>query len=74
MKLVGKQTVGTRTRKTYDRPTTPLRRVLASGQADSTKIPALVSLYTSTSPLTLKRTIDRRLAAMPAALEVNQSA
>ncbi|HVB54351.1 MAG TPA: ISNCY family transposase [Candidatus Acidoferrales bacterium] len=74
MKLVGKQMVGSRTRKTYDRPTTPLRRVLAGSQADSTKIPALVSLYTATSPLTLKRTIDRRLAAMPAALEVTQSA
>ena len=65
---------GTRTRKTYDQPTTPLRRVLASGQADPTKIGELVSLYTDTSPLTLKRTIDRRLAALPAALEVNQSA
>jgi hypothetical protein len=74
MKLVSKQRVGTRTRKTYDQPTTPLRRVLASGQADPTKIGELVSLYTDTSPLTLKRTIDRRLAALPAALEVNQSA
>jgi len=46
----------------------------AGCQADSTKIPALVSLYTATSPLTLQRTIDRRLAALPAALEVTQSA
>jgi len=77
MKLVGKQMVqmvGSRTRKTYDRPTTPPRRVLAVPQADSTKIPALVSLYTATSPLTLKRTIDRWLAAMAAALEITQSA
>ena len=57
MKLVGKQMVGTRTRKTYDRLTTPLRRVLASAQADPTKIQDLVSLCTATSPLTLKRTI-----------------
>ncbi len=34
----------------------------------------LVRLYTGVSPLTLKRQIDRRLAAMPAALEVTRSA
>ncbi|MGH7759577.1 MAG: DDE-type integrase/transposase/recombinase, partial [Candidatus Dormibacteria bacterium] len=74
MKLVGKQTCGPRVRRLYDRPTTPLRRVLDSGRADPDKIQALVLLYTTTSPLTLKRRIDHQLAAMPAALEVNQSA
>ncbi|MGH7697862.1 MAG: transposase [Candidatus Dormibacteria bacterium] len=74
MKLVGKQTVGPRVRRLYDRPTTPLRRVLASGLAEPAKVQELVQLYTSTSPLTLKRQIDRRLAAMPAALEVHKSA
>ncbi len=74
MKLIRKKTVGQRTRKVYDRPTTPLQRVLNAGAADANKIAALVGLFTSVSPLTLKRQIDRRLAAMPAALEVTRSA
>ena len=65
MKLVRKESVGPRTRKIYDRPTTPFQRVLASGQTDATKVGALTDLYTRVSPLTLKRQIDRRLAAMP---------
>jgi len=74
MKLVKKESVGQRTRKVYDRPTTPLQRVLASGQTDAAKVRALTDLYTRVSPLTLKRQIDRRLAAMPAALEVSSTA
>ncbi len=74
MKLVKKETVGQRTRKVYDRPTTPLQRVLSSGKTDATKVRALTDLYTRVSPLTLKRQIDRRLAAMPAALEVSNTA
>jgi len=42
-----------------------LQRVLASGSADLTKVTTLIELYNSVSPLTLKRQIDRRLAAMP---------
>ena len=74
MKLTGKEAVGNQVRKHYDRPTTPLQRVLDSGSADAAKIPELVALYTTASPLTLKRQIDRRLAAMPAALGVFHSA
>ncbi len=74
MKLIRKEAVGQRTRKVYDRPTTPLQRVLNAGAADAHKIAALVGLYTSVSPLTLKRQIDRRRAALPAALEVTRSA
>jgi hypothetical protein len=74
MKLMRKETVGQRTRKVYDRPTTPLQRLLNAGAADPDKITALVRLYTGVSPLALKRQIDRRLAAMPAALEVTRSA
>jgi len=65
MKLIRKEHVGERTRKIYDTPTSPLRRVLDSGAADPAKIGALVRLYTEGSPLTLKRQIDRRLDAMP---------
>ena len=74
MKLTGKESVGNQVRRHYDRPTTPLQRVLNSGEADPAKIPALVTLYTTVSPLTLQRQIDRRLAAMPASLGVFQSA
>jgi transposase InsO family protein len=66
MKLVGKEHRADRQpRRRYDIPTTPLQRVLASGSADLTKVKALVELYSSVSPLTLKRQIDLRLMAMP---------
>lgn len=74
MKLVRKEPIGQRTRKRYDQPRTPLDRVLQSGRTDPQRVAALVDLYTRTSPLTLKRQIDRRLAAMPAALEVSSIA
>ena len=73
MKLVRKETAGSRGRTVDDRPT-PLARVLASGVADPATIPALVPRDTTVSPLTLTRRIDRRLAAIPATLEVTQSA
>jgi hypothetical protein len=54
LKAIGKRQVGERTRKLYDRPRTPLQRLLDSGAADPTKIPTLVDLYTAVSPLALK--------------------
>ena len=72
-KVTGKEAVGNRARRQYDRPP-PLKGMLASGRADAAKIPELLALYTTASPLTLKRQIDRRLAAMPAALGVFHSA
>jgi len=74
MKLLRKESDGQRTRKVYDRPATPLRRVLDAGAADPSKIGELVRLYTEVRPLSLKRKIDRRLAAMPAAIKVAVSA
>lgn len=74
MKLIKKEPVGQRVRKVYDRPSTPLQRVLASGLTDGAKVRTLTELYTRVSPLTLKRQIDRKLAAMPAALEVSSIA
>jgi len=38
MKLLRKESDGQRTRKVYDRPATPLRRVLDAGAADPSKI------------------------------------
>ena len=75
MKLIGKeQRLDGHTRKLYDTPTTPLHRVLDSGRAETAKIGSLVDLYTTISPHTLKRQIDRRLAAMPSYLGVVASA
>jgi hypothetical protein len=66
MKLIGKEHRATgQPRKRYDTPTTPLQRVLASGFSDLTKVKSLVELYSSVSPLTLKRQIDRWLAGIP---------
>ena len=74
MKLVRKETVGVRVRRVYDRPTTPLRRLLLSHAPDITRLQPLVDLYTAVSPLTLKRRQDRRLAATTAALGGRASA
>ena len=74
MKLVRKETAGTRVRRVYDTPTTPLRRLLLSHAGDISRLQPLVDLYTTTSPLTLKRRLDRRLAATPTALGGRESA
>ena len=76
MKLVGKETVGQRTRRLYDTPKTPLRRLLDdySGHVDLNRLRALTDLYTSVSPLILKRRIDRHLAALPTHLRARASA
>ena len=69
MKQIGRDTSATgRTRRLYDTPQTPLRRLLESGHADLNKLTDLTALYTEVSPLTLKRRIDRALAAMPLTL------
>ncbi len=76
MKLIAKEAREQRTRRVYDTPATPLRRLL-DGHADHidfSRLTALTDLYSSTSPLTLKRPIDRRLAAMPATLGGRRSA
>ena len=74
MKLIRREAAGQRTRKIYDRPATPLQRVLASGAGDDQKLQQLLDYQLATSPLTLKRQLDRRLAAMPVALKVRASA
>jgi len=76
MKLVAKEAVEQRTRRVYDTPATPLRRLL-NGHADHidfSRLTALTELYGSTSPLTLKRSIDRRLATIPVTLGGRRSA
>ncbi|MHB8718137.1 MAG: hypothetical protein ACYDAC_04490 [Candidatus Dormibacteria bacterium] len=70
MKLVAKEAVEQRTRRLYDTPATPLRRLLDrhADRLEFTRLASLTDLYTTTSPLSLKRAIDRRLAAVPVTL------
>jgi hypothetical protein len=76
MKLVGKETVEGRTRRLYDIPKTPLRRLLDDypQHLDLNRLRPLMELYTAVSPLTLKRRIDRRIAALPVHLGAQTSA
>jgi hypothetical protein len=74
MKLIGKKQVNNHTRRKYDNARTPLRRVMETKCADPYKLARLKALYASVSPLTLKRQIDRALAAMPITTEDQQSA
>jgi hypothetical protein len=61
VKLVRKTRVGTRLRRKYDRPQTPLDRLLASGLGDPTHLRALQRLRTRLDPFALAATIDRKL-------------
>jgi len=66
--------VNNRTRRKYDTPATPMRRLLLIHAQEVIRVQPLLQLYESVSPLTLKRQIDRRLAAMPATLAAVASA
>lgn len=62
VKLVRKVRVGSRLRRVYDRPQTPLDRLLASGAGDPTKVAAFQHLRAHLDPFALAETIDRKLA------------
>ncbi len=66
MHKVGQLQRGEHLRRLHDTPKTPLQRLIETDAAEPHQIQNLVSLYTSVSPLTLKRSIDRHLKAMPA--------
>ena len=74
MKLVSRDEVNGRTRKLYDRPLTPLRRVLLSGAAKPARLKGAAHQYATVSPLTLKRQIDRHIASLPQLLRPAASA
>ncbi len=61
MKLIKKERVGSRLRRRYDVPQTPLDRVLASQQGDPRKVAALLRLRETLDPFTLAATIDRKV-------------
>jgi transposase InsO family protein len=64
VKLVEKQRVGSRTRRTYDRPQTPLERLIALGCLEPAQRAALEALRDRTDPFELSERIDRKLGAI----------
>ncbi len=60
-RLVGKERVGARTRKRYDAPLTPHRRMLAAGHLTPETAALLEEHYRSINPAGLQRQIEQRL-------------
>jgi hypothetical protein len=61
VKLLRKVRVGSKVRRVYDGPRTPLERVQACPQADRAQVTRLEGLRKSLDPFQLARTIDRKL-------------
>jgi hypothetical protein len=66
VKLVKKIRVGSRVRRVYDRPQTPLERVLASPEADPVKVAQLRALRDRLDPFQLAQAIDQKLERLSA--------
>ncbi|MFH0830513.1 MAG: hypothetical protein V1895_00425 [Parcubacteria group bacterium] len=64
MKLVSKERVGGHIKRTYDKPTTPYQRILASGQLTAHTQSQLKKTYTSLNPAALKRRIEEYKLAL----------
>ena len=64
VKLVRKTRVGARLRRQYDRPQTPLDRLLASGVGDPAQLRALQRLRARLDPFALAAAIDHKLQAI----------
>lgn len=60
-KLLRKTRVGSRLRRVYEPPKTPLERVGECQQADPTKLAQLEQLFQTQDPFELSRRIDRKL-------------
>jgi hypothetical protein len=73
VKLVRKERVGSRLRRRYDAPRTPLERVLACAEIAQAKVDALVALRDRLDPFALAETIDRKLEAIFALANHRQS-
>ena len=61
VKLLKKIHVGSKLRRVYDGPKTPLERVVASKQGDAAQISILKELQRSLDPFQLAKVIDRKL-------------
>jgi hypothetical protein len=62
VKLVRKIRIGSRLRRVYDHPQTPLDRLLASGHGDLASVQALQELRARLDPFVLAEVIERKLA------------
>jgi hypothetical protein len=61
VKLVTKERVGSRVRRRYDAPQTPLDRLLVSGKGEATKVGALARQRALIDPFALAARVDRKL-------------
>jgi hypothetical protein len=61
VRLLRKERVGSRLRRVYDRPQTPLDRLRAWPGADRARVAELLRLRVATDPFQLARTIERKL-------------
>jgi hypothetical protein len=61
VKLVHKERVGSKLKRIYDYPQTPLERLGACSQADPHKVAELKKLRESVNPFKLSKTIDQKL-------------
>jgi len=61
MKLAEKIRVGSKLTRRYDRPLTPLERLLACSQTDPVKLQELKRLRDATDPFALAKTIEQKL-------------
>jgi hypothetical protein len=61
MKLTKKTRVGSKLKRSYDKPQTPLERLLACPQADPVKVQQLKRLRDQTDPFELAKRIEQKL-------------
>lgn len=61
VKLMKKRRVGSKLRRVYDAPQTPLERVARSGYAEASRLAELTKLKSRRDPFELARSIDRKL-------------
>jgi len=64
LKLVGKEQVNGKMIKKYDQPATPFRRVLASDLISPEIKANLINLYVHINPVTLRNSIDQKVARL----------
>jgi hypothetical protein len=62
VKLLRKERIGSRLKRVYDAPRTPLERLQAYPEADRETVAALIQLRDTTDPFVLARTIEEKLA------------
>jgi hypothetical protein len=73
VKFVRKLRVGSRLRRRYDAPRTPLERVQAAPQQDRAKVAALLALRQRLDPFLLAQTIDEKIERLYALANHRQS-